>query len=327
MRSHISFIIDQATAGKRLDKAMADLAPEGFSRARLQSLLAQGCVTCGGAVVRDASYKVKEGEVYLLEVPPALPAEPQAQAIALDIIFEDSDLLVLNKPAGMVVHPAAGNHDGTLVNALLAHCGESLSGIGGVRRPGIVHRLDKETSGLMVVAKNDLAHGHLSAQLSSRTLSRVYQALVWGNPAPISGRIETLIGRSKSNRKKMAVRDEGGKEAITDYQVLESYGTLASLVECRLRTGRTHQIRVHMAHIGHWLVGDPVYGPSSTRRLVARGRATENTAEALLTFKRQALHAAEISFEHPASGKTLSFKAAPPVDMQSLISALREGSI
>ncbi|MBI1215966.1 MAG: RluA family pseudouridine synthase [Alphaproteobacteria bacterium] len=308
--------------GKRLDKVLATHAPR-FSRSRLQSLVEGGHVTFGGEVMTNSAYKVKAGDSFCVTVPPAVEAVPQAQDIALDIVYEDDDLLVINKPADMVVHPAAGNHDGTLVNALLAHCGDSLSGIGGVKRPGIVHRLDKETSGLLVVAKNDAAHKGLSAQLSSRKLKRVYQAVVWGNVTPAQGRIETQIGRSKTNRKKMAVLEGGGRDAITDYKLLEIYGLVASLVECRLQSGRTHQIRVHMAHIQHWLVGDPLYGRHAIPRFLKLHKVPEKTGLALREFPRQALHAAQLEFIHPISENKISLSAPLPEDMKKLLTLLR----
>jgi 23S rRNA pseudouridine1911/1915/1917 synthase len=312
--------------GQRLDKVLAAHAPD-LSRARIQALIDAEHVVSDGKPVTTASRKVKTGEVYLITVPPVIEATPKAQQIALDIAYEDDDLLVINKAAGMVVHPAAGNHDGTLVNALLAHCGASLSGIGGVARPGIVHRLDKETSGLMVVAKNDAAHHGLSTQLSTRTLKRVYQAIVWGLPSPAKGRVETRIGRSKTNRQKMAVLAGGGKEAVTDYAVLDHFGRIASLVECRLHTGRTHQIRVHMAHLQHWLVGDPVYGRPSAKKFLTLQKADDKTATALLTFPRQALHAAEIEFIHPIRKNKVSLTAALPEDMKKLLATLKNKSL
>jgi 23S rRNA pseudouridine1911/1915/1917 synthase len=310
-------------AGQRLDKVLARLAP-GLSRARVQALLAGGHVTQNGKPVDDASRKVKAGDAFTIAIPPPEDATPQAQNIALDIVFEDEHLLVLNKSPDMVVHPAAGNHDGTLVNALLAHCGETLSGIGGVKRPGIVHRLDKQTSGLMVVAKNDIAHRHLSAQLSSRTLKRVYQAIVWGTPNPSQGVIETQIGRARNDRKKMAVLGEGGKEAITAYATIETFGLVASLVECRLQTGRTHQIRVHMTHIGHGIVGDPVYAKPANRRLLVLQKPDEAVKAALLGFPRQALHAAQLEFIHPISENKVSLAAPLPDDMAQLLNLLRK---
>lgn len=309
-------------AGQRLDKTLALRAPD-LSRARLQALIEEGCVTEGGQAVTDSSRRLKGGEVFEIVLPPAVEATPRPEKIALDIRYEDEHLLVLNKAPGMVVHPAAGNYDGTLVNALLAHCGSSLSGIGGVARPGIVHRLDKETSGLMVVAKTDAAHRGLSKQLESRTLKRVYHAVVWGVPSPVAGRIETQIGRSASDRKKMAVLSSGGKEAVTDYAVLRAYGLAAALVECRLQTGRTHQIRVHMAHLKHWLVGDPAYGRPSVRRFLVQHKVPPGPAAALTDFPRQALHAAQLEFVHPIGDTRVSVEAPAPADMQALLKALK----
>ena len=324
-------IIVPALMAGRLDKVLAlsvaqiaDLptSAEGLSRARLQQLVKAGHVSCRGKIISDANHPAKEGDVYDLTLPPPAPATPQAEEIALDVRYEDDDLLVINKPAGLVVHPAAGNWEGTLVNALLAHCGKSLSGIGGVARPGIVHRLDKDTSGLMVVAKNDMAHQALTAQFADRTLSRIYQALVWGLPNPLEGEVEGAIGRHPKARQKMAVVTHGGKEALTYYETLDVFGTLASLVQCKLATGRTHQIRVHMAHVGHPVVGDPLYG---TRRKVA---GQEKGAVALLqNFPRQALHAGEIKFVHPRTGKTLKFKAPLPADMAVLVKSIKKKTL
>ncbi len=317
----ITIIVEEADHGQRLDRVLARRI-EGFSRARLQALLAEGHVTRDGAPFGDASHKVRLHEGYIVRVPAAIEATPQAQIIPLHVVYEDADLLVLNKSADMVVHPGAGNHDGTLVNALLAHCGDSLSGIGGVKRPGIVHRLDKETSGLMVVAKNDAAHHGLAAQLADRSLKRVYQAIVWGMPQPAAGRIETQIGRHSTNRTKMAVLPSGGRDAITDYKTLKTFGLMASLVECRLQTGRTHQIRVHMAHIQNWLVGDPVYGRPSVARFLKLHKASPEVAAALGGFPRQALHAAQLEFIHPLSHNKVRLEAPLPADMQALLDTL-----
>jgi len=312
-------------SGQRLDKTLAGHIAD-MSRARLQALIEQGNVRQGDAAVTDSSRKVRAGEEFIVIIPPPVAAQPVAQDIALDVVYEDDDLIVINKSPDMVVHPAAGNLDGTLVNALLAHCGDNLSGIGGVRRPGIVHRLDKETSGLMVAAKNDKAHQGLSEQLSTRALKRVYHALVWSLPSPSQGIVETQIGRSRSNRKKMAVLDSGGKIAITEYKVLEAFGILAGLVECRLQTGRTHQIRVHMAHIGYPLIGDPVYGKSSPTRFLKQHKVPDHLSRAMLDFPRQALHAAQLEFIHPISENKISLRADLPADMQALIDALRDGT-
>jgi 23S rRNA pseudouridine1911/1915/1917 synthase len=251
-----------------------------------------------------------------VSVPPPAAAEPAPQDIALDILHEDGDLIVLDKPAGLVVHPAPGNPDGTLVNALLAHCGDSLPGIGGERRPGIVHRLDKDTSGVMVVAKTELALAGLSAAFASRDLDRAYLALCWGLPNPASGEIAGAIGRDPRERKRMAVVARGGKEARTLYRTLQQREAAVALLECRLATGRTHQIRVHLASRGHPLVGDPVYlrrTPAAARALPADLRA------ALLDFPRQALHAHRLGFAHPRTGAALSFTTAPPADLRALL--------
>jgi 23S rRNA pseudouridine1911/1915/1917 synthase len=272
-----------------------------------------------GKAVADPNHKTKDGDLYELVLPPPVQAAPKAEKIPLEIVYEDAELLVLNKPAGVVVHPGAGNWDHTLVNALLAHCKGSLSGIGGVERPGIVHRLDKDTSGLLVVAKNDRAHQALSAQFADRSLSRVYQALVWGVPAPAQGDIAGAIGRHPRARKKMAVLNHGGKEALTHYKVEKAYGGIASLVSCKLATGRTHQIRVHMEHKGHPVVGDPVYG---SRRRAGKGEKT--LVAQLEAFPRQALHAGEIAFFHPKTHKLMKFKAKTPKDMGALLRKLEK---
>ena len=313
---------EPADAGLRLDKFLARGLPQ-FSRSRLQSLIEEGCVTLRGKTIQDASGKVKPGETYEINIPDAAPSHMEAQPMPLDIVHEDKDILILNKPPGLTVHPGAGNPDKTLVNALLAHCGESLSGIGGVARPGIVHRIDKDTSGLLAVAKNDAAHIHLSEQLSSRTLSRTYLALVWGTPKQKSGTITGNIGRSFSNRKKMAVVKSGGKPATTHYKVIKNFPGMA-LLECQLETGRTHQIRVHLAHLGHSLVGDPAYGQSTNQRLKASAFKSlpAKKREALLAFNRQALHAAALELIHPKTGKRMAFTSKVPEDMERLLAAL-----
>jgi 23S rRNA pseudouridine1911/1915/1917 synthase len=246
---------------------------------------------------------------------------PEAQEIPLEILHEDAQLVVIVKPAGLTVHPAPGNPDKTLVNALIAHCGASLSGIGGVARPGIVHRLDKDTSGVMVVAKTDAAHHSLTAQFQGRTIERAYLALVWGVPRPASGRIEGAIGRSTRDRKKMAVVSRGGKAAATRYRTLRTFGRAASLIECRLETGRTHQIRVHMTHLGHPLVGDPAYGRARHRAAPELPPAARNMLDG---FRRQALHAAVLGFDHPESGRRLRFEAPIPADFANLLNSLEE---
>ncbi|WP_084536802.1 RluA family pseudouridine synthase [Azospirillum halopraeferens] len=311
-------------AGERLDKVLAAHVPE-LSRSRIRALLEQGHVRLDGRTIADPSQRVKPGQSFDVFVPEAAPALPEAQDIPLTVVYEDEDVLVIDKPPGLVVHPAAGNPDGTLVNALLAHCRDTLSGIGGVRRPGIVHRLDKDTSGLMVVARNDRAHHALTAQFSDRSLSRTYHALVWGVPSPREGTVDANIGRCPADRKKMAVVGEpAGKRAVTRYRVLRAFGRGAALVECTLETGRTHQIRVHMAHIGHPVVGDPLYGRGRPARARGANAAAlpEPARDALVGFPRQALHAVAIAFVHPASGETVRFSVGLPDDFRGLIDAL-----
>lgn len=308
-------------AGERLDKALVHLCP-GFSRSRLQGLIAKNELYLNGVPCDTSARKVKEGDQILLALPDLEVADPQPQDIPLDIVYEDEHLLVINKQAGMVVHPAAGNPDGTLVNALLFHCGDSLSGINGVRRPGIVHRLDKDTSGLMLVAKNDAAHHSLSAQLQDRSLSRLYLALVMGVPLPPQGTVETMMGRHPTNRLRMAVVKKGGKDAITHYKVRTAYHDTLALVECRLATGRTHQIRVHMESLGHPLIGDPLYGPQPTllQARLRKGGYEGAGAAGILAFPRQALHATEISFFHPASSDKMTFSVDLPDDFKNVLS-------
>lgn len=320
-------------AGERLDKALAMLASE-ISRARLQQVIKEGGVRLNGVVASDGKRKVVEGDEISLVMPAARPPDPVGQDIPLDVVYEDDDLIVIDKPAGLVVHPAGGHEDGTLVNALIAHCGESLSGIGGVRRPGIVHRLDKDTSGLLVVAKNDRAHQKLAKQFADhgRTgpLQRAYLAIVWGTPRLREGTIDAPLERSNRNREKMAVVKEGrGREAITHITLIERYPPLlkgldeteplASLVECRLETGRTHQIRVHMSHIGHPLLGDQLYGSGFATKA---SRLPEQAREALVALGRQALHAAVLGFEHPVTGEEMLFESDPPADFANLQAAL-----
>jgi 23S rRNA pseudouridine1911/1915/1917 synthase len=303
-------------AGTRLDKWLAARLPD-LSRTRIKALIDDGLVSAAGLTITDGSARVKPGQSFTVAVPPDTPAEPEPQDIALVVVHEDADLIVIDKPAGLVVHPAPGSPDQTLVNALLAHCGDSLSGIGGVRRPGIVHRLDKDTSGLMVAAKNDRAHQALAAQFEAHTIERAYQALVWGTPVPPAGEIEGNIGRSGSDRKKMALVKSGGKPALTRYKVLKTFlGGALSLVECRLATGRTHQIRVHMTSIGHPLVGDQTYARSRAARLKA---ASPELRESLANFPRQALHAYLLGFLHPTSGYMLKFRSIFPCDIKDMI--------
>jgi 23S rRNA pseudouridine1911/1915/1917 synthase len=310
-----NIILDATAEGERLDRALQRRLPE-LSRSRLKQLILSGQVAhraSGDAnVIRDPARKVKGGQTFVVILPEPDDATPEGQAIPLDIRFEDAHLIVIDKPAGLVVHPAPGNPDGTLVNALIAHCGDGLAGIGGVRRPGIVHRLDKDTSGLIVVAKTELAHRALSRDFAARRISRAYAAIVWGVPLPAEGEIVGNIGRSMTNRKKMAVVGaQRGKPAVTRYKVERAFGDVAALIECRLLTGRTHQIRVHLAERGHPLVGDPVYGGRGGR--VGAG---------LAPFLRQALHARHLGFTHPASGEYLGLDSDLPVDMATLINTL-----
>src|SRR3954471_2150158 len=312
-------------AGWRLDRFLASALPD-FSRSRLQQLLEMGAVWLGGRTIKDANHRVKPGETYQVTVPPTASATPQGQDIPLEVVHEDKDLIVINKPAGLVVHPAAGNPDGTLVNALIGHCGPGNLAIGGEARPGIVHRLDKDTSGLLVAAKSERAMASLAKQFANHTIERAYHALVWGAPRDAQGRIESQIGRSPFDRKRMAVLRGGGKEARTRYQVVEKFGPaerpFASLIECRLETGRTHQIRVHLTHLGHPLIGDPQYGRKHTAPR-PRNEAERIAFTAAADFSRQALHAFVLGFQHPSLHKTLRFEAPWPADFAVLVAALR----
>lgn len=324
----------------RLDKALALAVPEAaaLSRSRLARLIAEGAVSGPSGVVRDGKARVAEGQDYSIAIPDPEPVETRPQAIPLAIAFEDEDLVVIDKPAGMVVHPAPGSPDGTLVNALLAHCGDSLSGIGGERRPGIVHRIDKDTSGLLVVAKSDRAHHGLAAQFEAHSAQRRYLALahgvIDGADARLCGvpgvtfedgatlKIATRLGRHPTDRQRQAVHFDKGRHAVTRARMLERFGhpPSAMLVECRLETGRTHQIRVHMAHAGLGLIGDPVYGGSRKASARALGPAA---AAAVAAFPRQALHAAHLGFDHPVTGRPLAFDSPLPPDMQALLDLLR----
>ncbi len=304
-------------AGGRADRFLAD-AIGTLSRSRVKTLIETGAVLLGGVPLQDPARLVRPGDIFVIQPPPLRPATPQAEAIPFAILHEDADLIVLDKPAGLVVHPAPGNESGTLVNALLAHCGEGLPGIGGERRPGIVHRLDKDTSGVMVVAKTELALDKLGAAFAARDLDRAYLALAWGLPAPAVGEIEGAVGRDPRDRKRMAVVARGGKPALTRYKMLHTWQG-ASLLECRLATGRTHQIRVHLASRGHPLIGDPVY----LRRIPAAARLLPSDARAaLLDFPRQALHAASLGFQHPRTGEAMHFASPLPPDMAALLAAL-----
>ncbi len=314
LKSLTATVGDDDPAG-RLDKFLANAVAE-LSRTRLKSLIIEGLVSVGGAKITDPAYRVKPGETYYISIPVVKPAKPRAQAIDLTVVYEDDDLIVIDKPAGLVVHPAAGNPDNTLVNALIHHCGDSLSGIGGDARPGIVHRLDKDTSGLMLAAKNDLSHHHLARQFSDHSLERAYKAVVWGVLRPRAGIITGNVGRSSRNRKKMAVVKRGGKEATTHYKVLSRLGEWATLVECRLETGRTHQIRVHLSSIGHSVIGDALYGGGG-KKIVKM--ADTNFSNAVTKLSRQALHAYLIGFIHPKSGESLRFESLLPKDIENLL--------
>ncbi|MGV1803895.1 RluA family pseudouridine synthase [Agrobacterium vitis] len=317
----------------RLDAWLAASLGGDLSRNRVKALIEQGAVFVNGTAVTEPKRKVKPGDQLVIAMPEPEDPEPKGEDIPLTVLYEDKDLIVLSKPAGLVVHPGAGNWTGTLVNALIYHCGDSLSGIGGVKRPGIVHRLDKETSGVMVVAKNDIAHRHLADQFAdhgrSGPLERAYQALVWGRPRGLRGTIDAALGRAGDRTKRTVKREDtdDAREAITHYQVMERYGEkpdatcLASLVECRLETGRTHQIRVHMAHIGHPLIGDPEYGAA----FKTKANLLPDAAKAIVTnFHRQALHAYLLAFEHPTTGDVMHFEAPIPDDMETIIRALRD---
>jgi 23S rRNA pseudouridine1911/1915/1917 synthase len=314
----VTVTIAAGEAGERLDRTLARHLGQ-VSRSRLKALIEEGRVRLGEATITEPSRRVKPGQTFAIMLPEPIDAEPEAQALPLEIRYEDSDLIVIDKPAGMAVHPAPGSPDRTLVNALLAHCGRSLSGIGGVRRPGIVHRLDKDTSGLMVAAKTDAAHQALANAFARHDIDRAYKAVLWGTPSPRSGEVAGAIGRHPTNRKKMAVVRRGGKPALTRYRLLRPLGTAASLVECRLATGRTHQIRVHMTAIGHPVIGDPVYGRPTAARLSPLAPAQR---QAVLALHRQALHAWRLGFRHPGTGELMVWESEPPDDIAALVRTL-----
>jgi len=320
----IEISIVESYAGQRVDKVLAELLHD-YSRSRIQSIIKGKSMTLNGKICKTGSTKVEAGDDILIIIPAATDPEPKPENIPLDIVYEDDDVIVLNKAAGMVVHPAVGNQTGTLVNALLHHCGDTLSGIGGVKRPGIVHRLDKETSGLMVVAKNDNAHHSLSDQLKDRTLSRMYKVFVWKQPTLKKGYVEAPIGRHRTNRLKMAVMMTSGRDAKTFYTVEEKFKTASSMMHCKLDSGRTHQIRVHMQHIKHPGIGDALYGlmEQEQRALLKRDGYEEEAIEYIVNFPRQALHAYEIGFVHPATGNEMQFSAVMPEDMQILENHLK----
>jgi 23S rRNA pseudouridine1911/1915/1917 synthase len=311
----------------RLDRVLAGNLRE-LSRSRLKVLILDGRVTVGSTPIRDPAYHVAAGDTITIDVPPAVAAEPAGEEIALDIVYEDDDIIVIDKPSGLVVHPAAGHETGTLVNALIAHCGASLSGIGGVRRPGIVHRLDKDTTGLMVAAKNDRAHQSLTSQFADHgrtgAMRRGYMAFVWGVPSRQRGTVDAPIDRHPHAREKMAVR-QSGREAVTHWEVQESFNgrdgkPVATLLACQLETGRTHQIRVHLAHIGHPLMGDSVYGPHFKTKASHLGPRSQT---ALAALGRQALHAYLLVLQHPKTGEILHWESPLPKDLLLLLNALR----
>jgi 23S rRNA pseudouridine1911/1915/1917 synthase len=313
-----TFIIPEKLVNYRLDKALSELS--SFSRSKLKGMIELGHVRINDIVITDATFKVQFEQIIHINLPQPKATDMLPLELDLDIIYEDEHLLVINKPAGLTVHPGAGNHNDTLANALIHHFGESLSDVGGIERPGIVHRLDKDTTGLMVVAKNNIAHADLAKQITLRTLKRIYNCLVWGIPNPLERTIVTQIGRSRADRTKMTVLHLGGKEAVTHYRVDEVLASgQISLVECRLQTGRTHQIRVHMSHISHSVVGDQLYGHN--QRKILKYFSGEQK-QALEDFKRQALHSAYIAFIHPINKQALEFSVPLPDDMQNLYELL-----
>ncbi len=307
-------------AGERVDRFLADTLGT-VSRSRVKTLIDEGRLRGDRGLVTQPAEPVRAGGTYVLDLPAAVPATPRPESIAFPILYEDPDLIVLDKPAGLVVHPAPGNLEGTLVNALLAHCGPAFTGIGAERRPGIVHRLDKDTTGVMVVAKTQLANDALTVAFATRDLDRAYVALVWGLPQPLSGEIEGAIGRDKRDRKRMAVVSHGGKNALTRYRTLRAWQTSLALIECHLATGRTHQIRVHLASRGHPVVGDPLY----LRRLPMAAKSVGQPLRGrLLDFPRQALHAVSLGFKHPRTGRPMRFEATIPPDMQAILDDIED---
>jgi 23S rRNA pseudouridine1911/1915/1917 synthase len=333
-REEVRTMTAPADASGRLDAFLAQAWPD-LSRSRVQGLIGEGRLTIDAEPARFASAKVRAGAVYALTLPPPAPPTPQAQDLPLAIVFEDDNLIVLDKAAGMAMHPASGSLDGTVVNALLHHCATSLSGIGGVARPGIVHRIDKETTGLVVCAKNDAAHAGLAKQFAKHTIERVYYAVTRAAPVPKNGVVDAPLARSPDDRRKMGVtrKTDAGKRAVTHYWTIEAFGQLAgqaigrpaaALIECRLETGRTHQIRAHMAHLGCPLIGDPLYGKQRGFKAEGKAELIDTVRATVEGFKRQALHAAVLGFVHPITGVTMRFEAPLPKDLQDLLSTLRQ---
>lgn len=314
----LSPTVTEKEKGERLDKFLSSTMPNS-SRSQIQRLITSGYVTSDDVAIADNSFKVRVGDSYQVYIPEAVDAVPEPENIPIEIIYEDDDLIIVNKPAGMTVHPAPGAYTGTLVNALLYHCRDNLSGIGGVKRPGIVHRIDKDTSGLLVVAKNDFAHRDLSEQFFEHSIERTYWALVYGVPSPREGRIEANIGRSPYDRKKMAVVNNGGKMAVTNYKTLKSFAQTASLVECVLETGRTHQIRVHFSSIGCNLIGDQVYEKAKKSSVKFKN---DDLKQYVNSFNRQALHAKSLGFVHPRTKNKIFYEVDLPEDFKELLSKL-----
>ncbi len=315
-----SYNVTQNLLPSRLDKILADIS--GFSRSKIQQMIKAGTILVGGLQVTDTSYKIiTECEIKITEYTPPVPDHVAAKEMDLDIVYEDDHIMVINKPAGLTVHPGAGNYDDTLVNGLLFRCKDNLSQVNGDERPGIVHRLDRDTTGLMMVAKSDIAHHNLAEQIQEKVAQRKYLALCWGMVKQNAGTINANIGRNSRDRTKKAVLEVGGKNAATHYKVLEILASgLFSLVECELETGRTHQIRVHMSHIGHSIVGDQTYGTNDRK---IRQLQNQEMKQILLDFHRQALHAYKLSFTHPLTNELMKFELSPPEDMQNLLDGLR----
>ena len=321
MSEKITLIGNTKQAGVRLDKWLAEtLARDDLSRSRLKALIQGGALSCNGQMLTDPSAKVTASVDYILTVPNVVPALPQSEMLPLDILYEDDDLIAVNKAAGMVVHPAPGKQAGTLVNALLHHCGASLTGIGGIARPGIVHRLDKDTSGVMIAAKTSLAHARLTEMFAAHDLDRRYQALIWGLPTNKAGIIDAALARHPVDRKRQAVQTRG-RHAVTHYKTLRALPPFGCLVECKLETGRTHQIRAHMAYIGHGVIGDPLYGKPK-RAGQMPDKLTRDALSVLRSFPRQALHAASLSFAHPVSGVQMELTSTLPADMTWLLTRI-----